>query len=624
MCQKGLLVLFAVAVWGQMAHAQRDSLPMPVADSTVVQYAYLQEWLWKPVTYSFDGIEEFNPALQQTTDWVYLGNVGSPAAPFVWQPRLRRGFDAGFHSFDIYKRSREQIRFFRGYKPYTQVSYAAGAQVDGVVTAVHAQPISSRLTLGIDYKLITHKGFYTHDNVRHLNLSNMMHLAGKQNRYHVWVYHNNNIIRHAENGGIVDDELLASENFINRKNLIPTNLSAAQTRHTSNEIGIVQQWHPTPEGNRQAATDTLPLAPLPTKRTLYIEHRVSYTANQFHYFDDAVASDSAYYGFLQTNNQGIRVWLKQRAIENAVLLRSAPEDGFGWQAGLSHTLHSVWFEGKDTLLNDVFADGSSQLNLFEDKLSLQVHGQVGLLRNFGEYLVQANAHVNTSIGKFDLHFVQQRYAPSMQQAYLRISGIELLHQTLMKPIETQLGGDLYIPKWQLKITAAGTLLTNPIYFDTLAMPTQVLGTATLAQIALVKNFTLQNWHLENTISLQRISNSAVYTMPWWWSHHRLYYQNKLFKNRLLAQFGAHIRYNAPYKADRYLPLIGQFFRQNINTIGNYPTLDLYTSGQVDQFSFFLKFENMLQPIFREANFAAPAYPLRDWYFRFGLTWTFHD
>jgi hypothetical protein len=212
----------------------------------------------------------------------------------------------------------------------------------------------------------------------------------------------------------------------------------------------------------------------------------------------------------------------------------------------------------------------------------------------------------------------------MQQAYLRISGIELLHQTFTKPIETQLGGDLYIPKWQLKITAAGTLLTNPIYFDTLAMPTQALGTATLAQIALVKNFTLQNWHLENTISLQRISNSAVYAIPWWWSHHRLYYQNKLFKNRLLAQFGAHIRYNTPYKADRYLPLIGQFFRQNATTIANYPTLDLYTSGQVDEFSFFLKFENMLQPIFRKANFAAPAYPLRDWYFRFGLTWTFHD
>ena len=53
----------------------------------------------------------YDPVRRQTIDWGHLGHVGTPARPLLFEPSARRGFDAGFHGFDLYRMKATDLRF---------------------------------------------------------------------------------------------------------------------------------------------------------------------------------------------------------------------------------------------------------------------------------------------------------------------------------------------------------------------------------------------------------------------------------------------------------------------------------------------------------------------------------
>ncbi|MGN6353265.1 MAG: putative porin, partial [Parafilimonas sp.] len=57
--------------------------------------------------------------------WKYydMGNFGSAAKSYIFQPLMRPGFDAGFHAYDVYMYTPENTRFFQTTRPYSETAY---------------------------------------------------------------------------------------------------------------------------------------------------------------------------------------------------------------------------------------------------------------------------------------------------------------------------------------------------------------------------------------------------------------------------------------------------------------------------------------------------------------------
>jgi hypothetical protein len=69
-------------------------------DSLTINYRYLDSTR----SYTFDSsISDYTNWFPVPPTHVYLGNVGTASHSLLFQPRMRSGWNPGFHAFDVYK-----------------------------------------------------------------------------------------------------------------------------------------------------------------------------------------------------------------------------------------------------------------------------------------------------------------------------------------------------------------------------------------------------------------------------------------------------------------------------------------------------------------------------------------
>jgi hypothetical protein len=127
--------------------------------------------------------------------------------------------------------------------------------------------------------------------------------------------------------------------------------------------------------------------------------------------------------------------------------------------------------------------------------------------------------------------------------------------------------------------------------------------------------------------IQQTTGNNPVRVPLFYTRQRLAFEGNFFKNLNLST-GLDVKYNTPYKANNYSPVMGKFFPQDSVTISNLPQLDFFFNFRIKSFTAFIKAENLNTVSFREGfgftnnNFAAPHYPTPGFLFRFGILWRF--
>ena len=96
------------------------------------------------------------------------------------------------------------------------------------------------------------------------------------------------------------------------------------------------------------------------------------------------------------------------------------------------------------------------------------------------------------------------------------------------------------------------------------------------------------------------------------------------KKRMLFHLGTDINYYSTFTPMDYQPLIGDFYLQNENSIGNNVILDVYFNLEIDRFRAFFKYENLLSSLTGKVNYRGVYYPLYDGYLRIGMSWNMFD
>ena len=100
------------------------------------------------------------------------------------------------------------------------------------------------------------------------------------------------------------------------------------------------------------------------------------------------------------------------------------------------------------------------------------------------------------------------------------------------------------------------------------------------------------------------------------------FSSHLFKKALYMQTGITGHYFTNFYADQYNPLLGDFIRQNRQEIGNFPRIDLFFNGKIQQTRIYFKYEHANASLTGYNYYSAVGYPYRDSIIRFGLIWNF--
>ena len=168
-----------------------------------------------------------------------------------------------------------------------------------------------------------------------------------------------------------------------------------------------------------------------------------------------------------------------------------------------------------------------------------------------------------------------------------------------------------------------TLLPSVLLTEVVQSPASI----TYLKARYSSHYSFWKFSFTNTAQYQKVmtSENAVsppINVPEWNIRTTFSFSSHLFKKALYMQTGITGHYFTNFYADQYNPLLGDFIRQNRQEIGNFPRIDLFFNGKIQQTRIYFKYEHANASLTGYNYYSAVGYPYRDSIIRFGLIWNF--
>lgn len=582
----------------------------PFSDSTLMGYYH-----------------HYDPARMQDYDYLTLGNTGSAAIPYLYKPVFRKGFDVGLHQYDLYYTFSKDMPYYRLEKPFTNVAFnQLGDQSDTYFTGEFSRNFANGLNLSLDYKkisLIGNQNHFPNQNSRNTAIGLGMWFHSKRNYNGLFAFTANTAEQ--ENNGGLKTPPRAGGDFLT-SNSAEVFLEDAVSRHSHRELSYTHFFQ---IGGKP---DSLKGA----KRAFDISHEIKFQNSQYRYSDTIAtslptAADSSYYGDFLNYHRGVRFFLQHRKIENTFRLstfklrqqhENLPADQKDLvEIGLTHSIHYLDFEQKDSTINNLFLFGKLDFRP-NQQLKINTYGHLGLLDNRGDLRLSGSIYLDfKKFGNLEAGIINQLNTPNLIQSRFIVNQEEIWKNSFKKVFENNIWATYNIPALELSINGQYHLINNAVYFDQKGISRQTGVPISILQLSIQKNFTLGKFHLDNVLSIQQISEPLI-RLPELYGKHSAYYLGKWFKV-LNVRLGLDVRYQNEYKAYYYQPLTGQFQLQDEFTTPFFPNLDAYLSMRVTKFRAYVKWENLLNTIQPDRFYYQIAY-YASWAggLRIGIKWRF--
>lgn len=581
--------------------------------------------------------QHYEPSRKQTYDYFHLGENGTAATPSVYQPFLRRGFDLGFHSFDIYALRNADIRFYQQTKPFFDGFYSAAQQSDNYQKIRFGRNFAKGVNLSIDYQRINNKTLtsapvfqkklfggsgVTFDPSRGRVVAFGLGISVNRERYDGFFTFTSNIVSQSDKGGLDTTQTITESNQFQLRNGF---LTDALTRNEKYEYSYLQYF----KLNRKDS--------LGGKRSYLASHQIAFRDSKYQssdIFTNAAPrrQDTLFYRQFLTDNRGIRFALREKMLENTFNLSTtrqrktadsttkttAQNDWF--EVGLVHAFHNVNQENGAKNLQNLIAKGRWNFTP-NDNVRVETYAHFNILGyNLGDYRLAGELFLNLkNIGNLTVKAVNQLSEPSYLQDELVLTQKSFWSNNFKKTLETNLSGTIAIPRLGFDATVAYTLLNNYVYYDTAALAKQTATPLSILQLTVNQNFKFGNFHLDNSLAFQKPTETII-RLPEFYTKNSLYWEGKIFKKVMLTRIGFDLRFASKWYAPNFMPITGQFYQQDVTTVGAYPALDVFLAFRVQRFRFYAKMENLVGGYSNTSFFQTYNAPMPETQFRFGLRW----
>lgn len=656
-----------------LSFQHRDDLE----DSITIYFRYLDSL---KNDYLDSSLNDFNKIYTVPADYVTLGNNGTAAFPVLFTPLLKSGWDAGFHAFDVYKYTLENTRFFKTTRPFTQLTYLLGSGKEQVIKVLHTQNIKPNWNAGIDYELISSPGIFQTQNSNINNYRFFSNYQGKRKRYAAYFVLLGNKTNVSENGGIQNDSFLLDPTR-KKRFAIPVILGGdvGQTFNVfSTKVNTGNLYSNFTAFFRQSydfgIKDSLIINDSTTEYLFYpkfrFQHTINYSSYGYQFQDNvsgyksypytgirqAVLDSTIFHDWYDTtlliNNAALNFLLhdKWKFVSNDFSIKQFPETKNPAQfieAGIRLENFSGQFLQSKIFPQLIILPAQRVKYLFLKKTFYNVvlHGEYrnktrnkkwdALLKgdfyptgyNAGDYSAYATLtrFLNAKLGNVQVSFQNVNRSPSY--IFNGNSSFNLGSNSLnRKENITLISAMAYNPKFT--IMARNISITNYTYFKNYYQADQFNGLLNITQVtASTKNKVVGHLNLYSDFIVQQSAGNNPIRVPLFFTRQRLSFEGNFYKNLFLST-GLDVKYNTPYKANNYSPIMGHFFPQGSVTISNLPQVDAYFDFRIKSFTGVVKIENLNTVNFTNGfdftnnSFAAPNYPTPGLIFRIGVQWNF--
>ncbi len=608
-------------------------------DTLTLRFRYLDE----PTDFRIDSsIADFSQNyLGYPASYMTLGNNGNASRNLIFTPIMTPGFDAGFHAYDIYGFNHQKARFYNTNRPYSELGYLIGAKQEQIINVQHTQNRGEKFNFSFQYKKVNSPGFFQNASSNHDTYNVTASYNSQDKRYHLFVSYYLNKINGGENGGIVNVADLKNPEYTQQR-LIPVRLggsnpgsssffnTAIPVKSYNQEASIlVRQQYDWGKGDTVHVNDTTEYYKFdPVFR---VEHTFTYTENTYRFQDSQ--PDSLYYRTFYdfniplVNTDTIRTRHRWRIMSNDISLMQFPLRGnqaHFIRVGAAFEIIKGQFNMGEASFTNLRLHGEYRNKTRNQRWDLQAKGDLYPVgENAGDYAVNGrlSRFLNETLGNISLMASNVNREPSYVYKYFGTDRNKVWTNTgLNKENITQIQFRADNRKLKYNITANYFLYTNYTYFSSFTKSAQTSSPFNLLQLVGYKRFDVKSFTFDGDVAFQQLAGTAPLQLPTFWARLRIAYTAKLFKN-LNLYTGLEGKYNTPYYADDYSPVLGQWVYQNFQQINNKPDIAAFVHFRIKSLSAFVRGEN-LNTFLWENNFHAPFYPSNDFALRVGIRWWF--
>ncbi len=535
----------------------------------------------------------------------------------------------------------EDIEYYNVATPMSDLMFKTTLEEGQLLDAKLTFNTSRRLNFSIGYKSLRSLGKYRFDQAESGNFTTTSNYVSKNGRYALRAHIAAQDVKTEENGGLSNNEQFASadpdikEDFKDRvkvdvrfDNGVPSNKLLGKRYYLDHNYKLIKKQK---DSSRVEKT------------SLALGHQFAYETKYFQYTQRTV---DPYFGpaILATveDRFNLKTMYNQFSVDfyNAVL--------GSLQANIS--MYNYNYFTNSILVTDAQTI-QNRLKGQEIALGATYRKQIGgfLLKGSGKYNLSGELTGNILDASAQYSIGHKHKVSAFLHSSSRMPNFNfLLYQSDYLNYNWQnttafknervysLGFDLRSTVWG-NITLKYTTTSNYAYFmaDPAAQiiedeeqasirPLQETASIGHLKAKYSKEISLGKFALNNTLMYQNVEQgNTVLNVPQLVTRNTLYFSSDVFKKAMYLQTGITFKYFTAYNADAYNPVLGEFYVQNNQKVGNYPMLDFFINAKVQQTRIFLKAEHF-NASFNKASqyYAAPNYPYRDFVIRFGLVWNF--
>ena len=572
----------------------------------------------------------------------FLAPLGSPAFSKIFFDRSELDHFIFNEPYSNYLKTLENQHFINTRVPYSRLDYQRSGNKqmrEERFGALLTSNFGESLNVGIDVDLISSKGFYNSQAVKHNNFSLFGNYISDRLEGHAFM--NIGKISNFENGGITD------ETFI-------TDPEAIQQSFTSRDIPVkfTDTWN-TVRNNRfflsgrynlgyiDAPKDTLsqgtnnfiPIASIgfssqyTQQYRRFLSHDTAYVnvdglqmqrIDQFYpniYYSGAVDDSIRYSSFKNTVSlslrEGFKDWVK-----------------FGLTGFLEYDLRNYTMRDLEDFTFKSHKESAVTLGGVLSKqqgenLLFNVHADLGVLgANLGEFRAIGNVETRFDIAGRRTSLSAEAYIKNLRPKYLQNnyqSKYFNWNNDFGDTRRVYLGGKLLIPFTNTVLSAGVENLQNYIYVDANRNIAQESDNIQVLTARIEQNISLGVFNWDNQVVYQKSSNQTAIPLPELSVYSNMYLKTKIV-NELTMQFGIDAHYHTKYFVQGYEPALLQFYNQQEKEIGNYPISTVYLNMHLKQTRFFIMLYNVAYKVIKpQEYFTIPGYPVNPFGLKLGLS-----
>ncbi len=586
-----------------------------------------------PLDTSLSRFHLYNMLNQPERPTIGLGNIGLPYRELLFTPRKTIGFDAGFHSLDIYLQTQDSVKYYRARTPYTSLSYVAAGRAEQIFRLIHSQNILPRWNVGANYNRIGADGGYRNQRSNHLNASVFTWYESENRRYNLMANGLFNTLKGAENGGLVNDSVFISKGTLG--------LDQAEPKLANSSDPTKNYWKQKSFLLRQSyyigRMDTLGVGSasvvMPTQRVV---HTLTYTTDTYGFYkndpdrfnifpdvanDRDVVADSTVVKNLR-NEFMYSFYLRGKAL-------SFIKNELKLDIGIQHDMY--WYNQMNNKLDfrDLAAKAIASYS-FSDRLRLNVNlHQLVQGKYAGDYLYDARAYLRLSryAGRIEIGAYTQNKSPERL-----FSNSNYFYNNWSYSFDRSKINNAsfsYInPVFGLNARAEYYIISNYLYYEGsvfpgLIRPVQLGSNLNMLKLSLEKHSRLGNFYMDNYLVYQKSDRQELLRSPEFYTFNSLYYGRKFF-NAVTAHAGFDVRMNSAFTAPSYAINVSQFYNGYPIKFNSYPVVDVWARFALRRANVFVRYDYVNQGLFSKGYYTVNRYPMPGAALKFGVSWSFYD